>query len=92
LHALVDVHLAQDRLHARADAQQAIAIRQESQEQASVARSQIQLARVALEEGKAAEAEQLARKGAPVLEQQKMAGDASVCAAVLARVLLTVKN
>ncbi len=46
--ALVDVHLAQDRLQdARAAAQRAIAIRQESQEKANVARGQVQLARVA---------------------------------------------
>jgi len=38
-------------------------------------------------EGKAGEAEQLARNAAPVFEQQKKAGDASVCAAALARTL-----
>ena len=89
LHALVDIDLAQDRLQdARVAAEQAIAIRQESQELAAIARSRIQLARVALEEGKAAESEQLAREAAPAFEQQNMAGDASVSAAVLARALL----
>jgi hypothetical protein len=87
---MVDIHLAQDRLQdARVAAQQAIAIRQESQAQAEVGRSQVHLAKVALEEGKAAEGEQLTRQAAPVFEQQKMAGDASECAAVLARALLT---
>src|SRR5207245_2044417 len=89
LDAMVDLYLAQDRLQdARALAQQAIAIRRELQDQRSVARSEDQLAKVALEEGKAAESEQLTREAAPIFEQEKMAGDTSACAAILARALL----
>ena len=53
LQAQADVYIVQDRLQdARASVQQAIAIRQETHGQVSVARSQMQLARIALEEGK----------------------------------------
>jgi ATP/maltotriose-dependent transcriptional regulator MalT len=89
LQAVAEIDLAQDQLQqARVTAQEGLALRQELKDQVRVAQSQTSLAKIALEQGKAAEAEAFARTAAPTFEQQKVADHATLCAAILVKSLL----
>jgi serine/threonine protein kinase/tetratricopeptide (TPR) repeat protein len=84
-----EIDLAQGQLQqARVTAQEGLAIRQELKDTLRIAQSQTGLAKIALEQGKAAEAEELARTAAPTFEQQKVTDYATLCAAILVRSLL----
>jgi tetratricopeptide (TPR) repeat protein len=73
---------------ARDQEEQVLKIQKELGDSVAIARSQIALATIAIEEGKPAEAEALIRAAAPQFDQQTMATGASQSAALLARVLL----
>jgi serine/threonine protein kinase/tetratricopeptide (TPR) repeat protein len=73
---------------ARDQEEQVLKIQKELGDSVEIARSQITLATIAIEEGKPAEAEALVRTAAPQFEQQAMATGASQSAALLARALL----
>ena len=73
---------------ARDQEEQVLKIQKELGDSVEIARSQIALATIAIEEGKPAEAEALIRAAAPQFEQQTMATGASQSAALLARALL----
>jgi tetratricopeptide (TPR) repeat protein len=84
LHEAAEIDLAQDQIQqARVTAQEGLAIRQELKDTLRVAQSQTGLAKIALEQGNAAEAEELARTAAPTFEQQKVTDYATLCAAIL---------
>lgn len=89
LEAMAEIDLAQNQLQrARVTAQEGFALRQEIKDQVRAAQSQIGLAKIALEQGKATESEAFARTAAPTFEQQKVADNATLCAAILVRALL----
>lgn len=73
---------------ARDQQEHVLKIQKELGDSVEIARSQIVLATIAIEQGKPAEAEALIRTAAPQFEQQKIATGASQSAALLARALL----
>jgi tetratricopeptide (TPR) repeat protein len=73
---------------ARDQEKQALALQKDAGDSVEIARSQLALATIAMEQGKPAEAEALIRAAAPQFDQQTMATAASQSAALLARVLL----
>jgi uncharacterized protein (UPF0548 family) len=80
---------AQDRLvDARAAAEQSIALRQEIKSAVGIAEDRLQLAEIALEQGKFGEAESLARAATQVFDKQIALGDGSQSFAVLAQALM----
>ncbi len=89
LYAQADLNLAQDQIQdARKNAELGLALRNENHAQIEIARSQLQLARISLEQGSASGAERGARQAEPTFEQQKSVGEASACWSVLAQSLL----
>jgi len=81
LQGVAEIDLAQGQLQqARVTAQAGLKIR--------VAQSQTALAKIALEQGEASEAEAFARAAAPTFEQQKVTDYETLCAAILVRSLL----
>jgi hypothetical protein len=86
---MAEIQRAQDRLdEARATAQQDISLRQELKDEAHLPESQMQLAEIDLEQGRAAEAESLARMAADGFERQKMTDLGAQSYADLSRALL----
>jgi len=89
LEGFAQVSLIRDQVsQARDQEEQVVKIKKELGDPIEIARSQIALANIAIEQGKPAEAEALIRAAAPQFEQQTMATGASQSAALLARVLL----
>jgi tetratricopeptide (TPR) repeat protein len=89
LQATAQVFLNRDELlRAREREEQALRMQKEVGDSVTIARGQIVLATIAMEQGKPAEAEALIRAAAPQFQQQTMATDASQASALLARVLL----
>jgi len=89
LHDATQVFLDRDQLlQAREREEQVLRIQKEVGDSVAIARSQMTLAAIAIEEGKPAEAEALIRAAAPQFQQETMATDASQSSALLARVLL----
>jgi serine/threonine protein kinase/tetratricopeptide (TPR) repeat protein len=89
LDGFAQVSLIRDQVsQARDQEEQVLKIQKELGDSVAIARSQIALATIAIEEGKPAEAEALIRAAAPQFEQQTMATSAGQSAALLARVLL----
>jgi len=89
LGGFAQISLIRDQVsQARDQEEQVLKIQKELGDSVEIARSQIALATIAIEEGKPAEAEALIRAAAPQFEQQTMATGASQSAALLARALL----
>src|SRR5580700_8860429 len=89
LGGLAQISLIRDQVsQARDQAEQVLTFQKEVGDSVEIARSQIALATIVIEEGKPAEAEALLRAAAPQLEQQTIATSASQSAALLARALL----
>src|SRR5580700_660239 len=89
LGGLAQISLIRDQVsQARDQAEQVLTFQKEVGDSVEIARSQIALATIVIEEGKPAEAEALLRAAAPLLEQQTIATSASQSAALLARALL----
>ncbi|MGA7401998.1 MAG: protein kinase [Candidatus Sulfotelmatobacter sp.] len=89
LDGLAQISLIRDQVsQARDQEEQVLRIQKELGDSVEIARSQIALATMAIEEGKPAEAEALLRAAGPQFEQQTMATGASQSAALLARALL----
>jgi len=89
LEGFAQISLIRDQVsQARDQEEQVLRIQKELGESVEIARSRIALATIAIEEGKPAEAEALARAAAPQFEQQTMATGASQSAALIARALL----
>jgi len=89
LDGMAQISLTRDQVsQARDQEEQALKIRKELGDSVAIARNQIALATIAIEEGKLAEAEALIRAAAPQFDQHTMATGASQSAALLARVLL----
>jgi len=75
-------------VEARAAAVEAIALRKELKDESATAESQVQLAKIAIEQGSAAEAEGLARTAAEEFDRQKAADNGCSSNAILGRALL----
>jgi eukaryotic-like serine/threonine-protein kinase len=89
LDGMAQIFLIRDQVsQARDQEEQALKIQKELGDSVAIARNQIALATIAIEEGKLAEAEALIRAAAPQFDQHTMATGASQSAALLARVLL----
>ncbi len=89
LGGLAQISLIRDQVsQARDQAEQVLTFQKEVGDSVEIARSQIALATIVIEEGKPAAAEALLRAAAPLLEQQTIATSASQSAALLARALL----
>jgi tetratricopeptide (TPR) repeat protein len=89
LGGLAQISLIRDQVsQARDQEEQVLTFQKEVGDSVEIARSQIALATIVIEEGKPAEAEALLRAAAPQLEQQTIATSASQSAALLARALL----
>jgi eukaryotic-like serine/threonine-protein kinase len=89
LGGFAQISLIRDQVsQARDQEEQVLKIQKELGDAVEIARSQIALATIAIEEGKPAEAEVMIRAAAPQFEQQTMATGASQSAALLARALL----
>jgi serine/threonine protein kinase/tetratricopeptide (TPR) repeat protein len=89
LEGFAQISLTRDQVsQARDQEEQVLKIQKELGDSVEIARSQIALATIAIEQGKPAEAEALVRAAAPQFEQQTMATGASQSAALLARALL----
>jgi tetratricopeptide (TPR) repeat protein len=89
LRGMAQVFLDRDQLiQAREQEEQDLRIQKELGDSVEIARSQMAIATIALEQGKPAEAEALIHAAAPQFQQQTMANDASQASALLARVLL----
>jgi tetratricopeptide (TPR) repeat protein/TolB-like protein len=89
LQATAQVFFNRDELlRAREREEQALRMNKEVGDSVAIARGQIVLATIAMEQGKPAEAEALIRIAVPQFQQQTMAADASQASALLARVLL----
>ena len=89
LGGLAQISLIRDQVSkARDQEEQVLTFQKEVGDSVEIARSQIALATIVIQEGKPAEAEALIRAGAPQFEQQTMATGASRSAALLARALL----
>jgi len=89
LEGFAQISLIRDQVsQARDQEEQVLRIQKELGDSVEIARSQIALATIAIEEGKPAEAEALIRAAAPQFERQTMATGASQSAALLARALL----
>jgi len=83
------VLVAQDRLpEARTATLEAIALRKELKDESALAESQLQLARIALEEGNPSEAENLSRGAAEEFDRQKATDNGCSSNAVLGQALL----
>ena len=73
LFVLTEIQRARDQLEqARATTQQNLALRKELNDEAAIPEAELQLAEIALEQGKSAEAESLARSAEASFEQQKV--------------------
>ena len=80
---------AQDRLdEALASTQQSLTLREHNEEKNYSAESNLQLAEIALDQARPADAESLARKAASVFEKNNVSGSASLAYAMLTRSLL----
>jgi tetratricopeptide (TPR) repeat protein len=89
LYGLSEILQAQDRLaEARAATEEAIALRKELKDESGTAGSQMQLAKVALEQGNASEAEGLARGAAEEFDRQQAVDNACFSNAILGQALL----
>ena len=89
LGGLAQISLIRDQVsEARDQEEQVLTFQKEVGDSVEIARSQIALATIVIEEGQPAEAEALLRAAAPQLEQQTIATSASQSAALLARALL----
>jgi tetratricopeptide (TPR) repeat protein len=89
LDGMAQIFLIRDQVsQARDQEEQALKIQKELGDSVAIARNQIALATIAIEQGKPAEAEALIRVAAPQFEQHTMAIGASQSAALLARALL----
>jgi tetratricopeptide (TPR) repeat protein len=89
LAGFAQISLIRDQVsQARDQQEQVLKIQKELGDSVEIARSQIVLATIAIEQGKPAEAEALVRAAAPQFEQQTIATGASQSAALLARALL----
>jgi hypothetical protein len=75
-------------LRARERGEQALSMQKELGDSVEIARAQIALATIAMEQGKLAETEALIRAATPQFQKQTMATDASQTSALLARLLL----
>ncbi|MFY9674503.1 MAG: protein kinase, partial [Terriglobales bacterium] len=89
LGGLAQISLIRDQVsQARAQEDEVLTFQKEVGDLVEIARSQIALATIAIEQDKQAEAEALLRAAAPQLEQQLIATSASQSASLLARALL----
>ena len=89
LGGFAQISMIRDQLsQAREQEEQVLKFQRELGDSVEIARSQIALATIAIEQGKPAEAEALLRAAAPQFEQQTIATSASQSAALLARALL----
>ena len=89
LEGFAQIFLIRDQVsQARDQEEQVLKTKKELGDPVEIARSQIVLATIAIEEGTLAEAEALIRAAAPQFEQHTVATGASQSAALLARVLL----
>ena len=80
---------AQDRLdEALASTQQSLTLREHNEEKNYSAESDLQLAEIALDQARPADAESLARKAASVFEKNNVPGSAALAYAMLTRSLL----
>src|SRR6202008_609050 len=85
---LAEVQAAEDQLdEAVASTQESLKIREDIKEEVRVAESDVQLANLAVEQSRPADAEGFARKAAPVFELHKSTGSASLAYSALARSL-----
>ena len=90
LTGLSEILQAQDRLaEARAATLESITLRKELKDESATAESQLQLAKITLEQGNASEAEALARAAADEFDRQKAADNGCSSRAILARALLS---
>jgi serine/threonine protein kinase/tetratricopeptide (TPR) repeat protein len=89
LAGLAQMSMIRDQLsQARDQEEQVLAFQKELGDSVEIARSQLALATITMEQGKPEEAEALIRSAAPQFEQQTIATGASQSAALLARALL----
>lgn len=90
---LSDVFTAQgDLAAARKYAEQSAAIRRDLQEQGNIAASQVQFANLALEEGRASEAEPLARAATAEFDKEKVADSGATAYGMLATIQLALNQ